>query len=258
MTRSLPEIRQQIDAVDAQLLALLNQRAALANEVGHIKRVEGSPVFRPEREAAVIRGLQERNEGPLRSTSLAPIWREIMSACRALEAPQRVAFLGPAGTFSELHDSAASPSGRAALPIGFGERAGAGRPRRLRVEDLASYGMLHELLGRLPVRVQLRPLGEEELCQILTEPRDALLREYTQLLELDGVKLEIEPSALREIARAALRQGTGARGLRSLVEAVCHDLMFEAPERRGETVRLDAARVRARLEDESLRDGLIE
>ena len=101
MTRSLPEIRQQIDAVDAQLLALLNQRAALANEVGHIKQVEGSPVFRPEREAAVIRGLQERNEGPLRSTSLAPIWREIMSACRALEAPQRVAFLGPAGTFSE-------------------------------------------------------------------------------------------------------------------------------------------------------------
>ncbi|MFO0576924.1 MAG: ATP-dependent Clp protease ATP-binding subunit ClpX [Polyangia bacterium] len=163
-----------------------------------------------------------------------------------------------AGTFSELHDSAATPAGRAALPIGFGERTGAGRPRRLRVEDLASYGMLHELLGRLPVRVQLRPLGEEELCQILTEPRDALLREYTQLLELDGVRLEIEPSALREIARAALRQGTGARGLRSLVEAVCHDLMFEAPERRGETVRLDAERVRARLEDESLRDGLIE
>jgi chorismate mutase/prephenate dehydratase len=101
MTKTLPELRQQIDAVDAQMLELLNRRAALANEVGHVKRAEGSPVFRPEREAAVIRGLQERNAGPIRSASLAPIWREIMSACRALEAPQRVAFLGPAGTFSE-------------------------------------------------------------------------------------------------------------------------------------------------------------
>ena len=101
MTKTLPELRQHIDAVDAQMLELLNRRAALANEVGLIKRQEGSPVFRPEREAAVIRGLQERNTGPIRSASLAPIWREIMSACRALEAPQRVAFLGPAGTFSE-------------------------------------------------------------------------------------------------------------------------------------------------------------
>ena len=101
MTKTLPELRQHIDAVDAQLLALLNQRAALANEVGHIKRLEGSTVFRPEREAEVIRGLQARNPGPIRSAGLAHIWREIMSACRALEALQRVAFLGPAGTFSE-------------------------------------------------------------------------------------------------------------------------------------------------------------
>lgn len=162
-----------------------------------------------------------------------------------------------AGTFSELHEAGKGPGGRAA-PIGFGERRDEGSLRRLRVEELASYGMLHELLGRLPVRVQLRPLGEEELCRILTEPPDALLREYAQLLELDGVTLEVDGSALREIARAALAQGTGARGLRSLVEAVCHELMFEAPERRGETVRLDAAFVRARLDDESLREGLIE
>lgn len=162
-----------------------------------------------------------------------------------------------AGTFSELHESLRSGGSRSAVPIGFGERA-TQAPRRLRVEDLVSYGMLHELLGRLPVRVQLHPLGEEELCQILTNPRDALLREYTQLLELDGVHLEVDPAALREIARAALAQGTGARGLRSLVEAVCHDLLFEAPERRGQTVRLTADLVRARLLDESQRDGLIE
>ena len=101
MTQTLPELRQQIDAVDAQLLELLNQRAALANEVGHVKRLDGSPVFRPEREAEVIRGLQARNPGPINDAGVAHIWREVMSACRALEAPQRVAFLGPAGTFSE-------------------------------------------------------------------------------------------------------------------------------------------------------------
>jgi chorismate mutase/prephenate dehydratase len=101
MPRDLSQLRGEIDAVDRELLAMLNRRAALANEVGDIKRAEGSPVFRPEREAQVINGLQERNPGPLKSANVATIWREIMSACRALEAPQRVAYLGPMGTFSE-------------------------------------------------------------------------------------------------------------------------------------------------------------
>ena len=101
MALTLPELRVQIDALDLELLALLNRRAALANEVGEIKRQEGSAVFRPEREAQVIHRLQESNAGLLKDGSVAVIWREIMSACRALEAPQRVAYLGPAGTFSE-------------------------------------------------------------------------------------------------------------------------------------------------------------
>jgi chorismate mutase/prephenate dehydratase len=94
-------LRNQIDAVDRELLALLNRRAALAGEVGEIKKREGSVVFRPEREAQVIDGLKSVNPGPLPTESVAPIWREIMSACRALETPTRVAYLGPAGTFSE-------------------------------------------------------------------------------------------------------------------------------------------------------------
>lgn len=101
MAKTLPELRTQIDSLDLELLTLLNQRAALAHEVGEIKQVEGSPVFRPEREAQVVSALQARNPGPLKDSSLAVIWREIMSACRALEAAQRVAYLGPAGTFSE-------------------------------------------------------------------------------------------------------------------------------------------------------------
>lgn len=101
MSQELSRLRVDIDAVDHQLLELLNRRAALANQVGEIKRAEGSPVFRPEREAQVINGLQVANPGPLKNGNVATIWREIMSACRALEAPQRVAYLGPAGTFSE-------------------------------------------------------------------------------------------------------------------------------------------------------------
>ena len=98
----LSALRAQIDAVDRQLLVLLNRRAGLALQVGELKKKEGSVVFRPEREAEVIDGLKRDNAGPLKTESIAPIWREIMSACRALETPTRVAYLGPAGTFSEL------------------------------------------------------------------------------------------------------------------------------------------------------------
>ena len=99
---ALLPLRLQSDAVDRELLALLNRRAALALEVGEVKKQEGSAAFRPEREAQVIDGLKALNAGPLHGDSVAPIWREIMSACRALETPTRVAYLGPAGTFSEL------------------------------------------------------------------------------------------------------------------------------------------------------------
>jgi chorismate mutase/prephenate dehydratase len=95
-------LRRRIDAVDRELLKLLNRRAELALQVGELKKREGSVVFRPEREAQVIDGLKAVNAGPLRAESVAPIWREIMSACRSLETPTRVAYLGPAGTFSEL------------------------------------------------------------------------------------------------------------------------------------------------------------
>ena len=97
----LVALRQEIDRVDRELLGLINQRAELARRVGEVKKEEGSVAFRPEREAQVIEGLKAANGGPLKTDSVAPIWREIMSSCRALETPTRVAYLGPAGTFSE-------------------------------------------------------------------------------------------------------------------------------------------------------------
>ncbi len=97
----LADLRVRIDVVDQQLLALLNARAKLAQAVGEVKKIDGSPVFRPDREAQVIDRVKNRNPGPVLNDSIAPIWREIMSACRSLEARQRVAFLGPVGTFTE-------------------------------------------------------------------------------------------------------------------------------------------------------------
>ncbi len=101
MTDKLKPLREQIDAIDAQILDLLNRRARLAQEVGHVKAETMAPVFRPEREAQVLRGVAERNPGPMGSGELQTIFREIMSACRALEKRVTVAYLGPVGTFTE-------------------------------------------------------------------------------------------------------------------------------------------------------------
>jgi chorismate mutase/prephenate dehydratase len=100
-TDGLAGLRQHIDTLDRQLLELLNERAHLAEQVGDIKRAEGSPFFRPDRVAQVLEKIQQLNPGPLKNNHVAAIWREIMSACLALEAPQRVAVLGPIGTFCE-------------------------------------------------------------------------------------------------------------------------------------------------------------
>ncbi|MBF5006307.1 prephenate dehydratase [Diaphorobacter caeni] len=97
----LASLRVQIDNIDQQLLALLNQRALVAERVGEVKKREGSAFFRPDRVAQVIEKIKTANPGPLKPTHVAAIWREIMSACLALESPQRVAVLGPAGTFCE-------------------------------------------------------------------------------------------------------------------------------------------------------------
>jgi chorismate mutase / prephenate dehydratase len=97
----LKPLRERIDSIDAQILDLLNQRAQVAQEVGHVKAETNAPVFRPEREAQVLRSVGARNPGPLDSHDIQTIFREIMSSCRALERRVIVAYLGPAGTFSE-------------------------------------------------------------------------------------------------------------------------------------------------------------
>jgi len=102
MDEPLQVLREAIDAIDRQVVALLGQRAVLAQRIGELKHAGEEPVYRPEREAEVLRKVASANAGPLPDAALAAVFREVMSACRALERALRVAYLGPAGTFSEL------------------------------------------------------------------------------------------------------------------------------------------------------------
>lgn len=98
-------------------------------------------------------------------------------------------------------------------------------------EDLQKYGLIPELVGRLPVTVDLEELDEEALKRILEEPKNALVKQYQKMLDLEGVGLTFDPKAIKAISRKALERGTGARGLRSIIEGIMRDLMFEIPSR---------------------------
>ncbi|MCB0219029.1 MAG: ATP-dependent Clp protease ATP-binding subunit ClpX [Chrysiogenetes bacterium] len=153
-----------------------------------------------------------------------------------------------AGTFSDLR-----PEFDSGQPIGFESEAEREARKALRrpvsTKELVDYGFLHELLGRLPVIVQLDALRAEDLITILRDPPDSILREYTEVLAMDDVTLETTEDALLEMARYAQEQRVGARGLRSIMERVLADILFEAPEREGQTARIDADFVRERLAD---------
>lgn len=99
MSEELKKLRDRIDAIDDRVLEMLNERARLAQTIGHLKN--NGPIYRPEREVQVLRRLTEVNAGPLPNSAVELLFREVMSACRALEQPLTVAFLGPEGTFSE-------------------------------------------------------------------------------------------------------------------------------------------------------------
>ena len=126
-----------------------------------------------------------------------------------------------------------------------------------RPEDLVHYGLIPELVGRLPVFAALEPLSCDELVRVLTEPKNSLIRQYTRMLAMEGVALEFTPGAMKMLAEACLERGTGARGLRALLEKLMLDVMFDAPsgtgarkcvidERAVESGKAKIAQVRAR------------
>jgi ATP-dependent Clp protease ATP-binding subunit ClpX len=114
-------------------------------------------------------------------------------------------------------------------------------------EDLLSFGMIPEFIGRLPVLASLEQLTEDELIKILTEPRNALIKQFTKLLAMDDISLTVTKDALSALAEAAVKKGTGARALRSLLERIMLDVMYEAPDREDLTsVTLNRAVVEGR------------
>ena len=98
-------------------------------------------------------------------------------------------------------------------------------------EDLQRYGLIPEIVGRLPVTVHLEKLDEEALIRILQEPKNALVKQYGKMFELEGIDLIFEPAAIHAIAKKTLERGTGARGLRSIIESIMREVMFEVPSR---------------------------
>ena len=99
-------------------------------------------------------------------------------------------------------------------------------------EDLLKFGLIPEFIGRLPVMTALEKLDENDLVRILTEPKNALVKQYQELIRLDGSKLRFTDGALREMAKLAIARNTGARGLRSIIEEVMRDVMFDLPSRK--------------------------
>ena len=123
--------------------------------------------------------------------------------------------------------------------------------RQVMPQDLTKFGLIPEFVGRVPVVVSLELLDEDALVRILTEPKNAIIKQYQRLFELDDVKLEFTPGAVRAIAHMAVEQKTGARGLRSIIESVMMDMMYEIPSDSGVgicTVTEDAVTKKAKPE----------
>ncbi|WP_112181521.1 MULTISPECIES: ATP-dependent protease ATP-binding subunit ClpX [Paraliobacillus] len=129
-------------------------------------------------------------------------------------------------------------------------------------EDLLKFGLIPEFIGRLPIIGSLEPLDEAALIEILTKPKNALVKQYERLFQIDNVELEFEEEALIEVAKKAIERKTGARGLRSILESIMLDVMFELPSRDDivkcvitkETVTLENGRPKLILEDGTVQD----
>jgi len=138
------------------------------------------------------------------------------------------------GTFVGLEEIISRRTGKKTIGFGaqadFRERSMGELLSQVTAEDLCEFGLIPEFIGRLPVVAPLEPLDEESFVRILTEPKNALVRQYQKLFEMEGAELCFEPDALREIARLAKSRDTGARGLRAIVEEIMLDIMFDLPD----------------------------
>ena len=137
------------------------------------------------------------------------------------------------GAFDGLETIVDARIGKSQIGFGGGdvERAEGNVLQWVEPEDLQRYGLIPEIVGRLPVSVHLEELDQESLIRILQEPKNALVKQYEKMFELEGIGLTFDPDAIRAIASKTLDHGTGARGPRSIIESVMRDVMFDLPSR---------------------------
>lgn len=144
------------------------------------------------------------------------------------------------GTFVGLENIIEKRLGKKSIGFGAPTAVGDGEKEwileHVTEDDLVHFGLIPELIGRLPVLTPLKGLDEKALVQVLTDPKDALIKQYRKLFRIDGVDLKFTDEALKEIARIAIKKGTGARGLRSVIEGFINEIMFDLSEHAGETV----------------------
>ncbi|MDR2373218.1 MAG: ATP-dependent Clp protease ATP-binding subunit ClpX [Bifidobacteriaceae bacterium] len=138
-----------------------------------------------------------------------------------------------AGAFAGLEEIIAQRAGRHGIGFGAPLHIAGGEDdfEDVRPEDLLKFGLIPEFIGRMPVVATVSPLSQESLQRILTEPRNALAKQYQRMFELDGVALEFTDDAIEAIAEQAMARGTGARGLRAIMEEILQPLMFDVPSR---------------------------
>lgn len=149
------------------------------------------------------------------------------------------------GTFVGIDDIIRKRLGE--RTIGFGSAAGFREEANMAEilpqvtsDDILEFGLIPELVGRLPVTTALAPLGEEGLMQVLTEPKNALVRQFESLFQMENCELKFTDEALRKVARKAMEKGTGARGLRSILEQVMLDIMYDLPDKpKGSKIVID-------------------
>jgi len=165
------------------------------------------------------------------------------------------------GTFVGLENIIARRMGRKTIGFGSDPQAAAATDQRNKllqhatVDDVIEFGMIPELVGRLPVLSALHPLSEDDLVHIMTEPKNSLVKQYQKFFQLENAQLDFTPESLREIARIALSKDTGARGLRSVIEGLMFDIMYDLPEQEaGKSFVITPEVVRGETKL-SLRDG---
>jgi len=140
------------------------------------------------------------------------------------------------GAFEGIEKIIEARTGKKTMGFGAEIKAKAEKPmgeilRQIMPEDLLKYGLIPEFVGRLPIVVALDALDEKALVRILTEPKNALVKQFQKMFELDGIDLSFEPEALELISKMAIKRNTGARGLRSIIESLLLDMMYELPSR---------------------------